>query len=302
MPSIHYGEIYTQYGTVCDKTVSRVRPSDQPEPALRSHRRRRDRGVVETVEDVGKAVAWLGDEPTSLSTTTRFSVRRSTEPDVRLVLTCRRPSSIAERRKYVARAKVKRISKARPRQVRDSCAAARRAGADRRDPRQVRRTRERPLDRPPGRAERAPQAVRALPRPAAHLPGERHERGAGGASLRADRGRRPRAPSSPSSSPTPRRETAYQSEAELEAAFIELLRARRTSTCAIPSEAAARRQPARAARGAERRSSSPTPSGSGSSPRRSRAPTRGSSRRRRGSRRTTSRCSRATTGRSRTSC
>ena len=34
----------------------------------------------------------------------------------------------------------------------DSRSAARRAGADRRDPRQVRRSRERPLDRPPGRA------------------------------------------------------------------------------------------------------------------------------------------------------
>ena len=67
--------------------------------------------------------------------------------------------------------RLKLQSKAISTGFRDPGAAARGAGADRGDPRQVRRSRERPLDRSPGRAKRAPAAVRALPRPAAHLPG-----------------------------------------------------------------------------------------------------------------------------------
>ena len=91
--------------------------------------------------------------------------------------------------------------------------------------------------------------------------------------------------------PDASRETAYQSEAELEAAFIELLQSQAYEYLRDPERVRAGRQPARAARGAERDRVHRRRVGSGSSPRRSRARTRGSSRRRRGSRRTTSRCS-----------
>lgn len=61
IPCIHYGEIYTEYGVSARTTVSYVREG------LRDHLRYAQpgdviiAGVGETVEDVGKAVAWLGE-------------------------------------------------------------------------------------------------------------------------------------------------------------------------------------------------------------------------------------------------
>lgn len=63
IPCIHYGEIYTDYGTVATKTISQVKPS------LRSSLRYAKPGDVivattsENVEDVCKAVAWIGNSP-----------------------------------------------------------------------------------------------------------------------------------------------------------------------------------------------------------------------------------------------
>ena len=82
----------------------------------------------------------------------------------------------------------------------------------------------------------------------------RHERGAGGDSLRPDLPSAPRARSSPSSSLTASRETAYQSEAELERGVH---RAPSSSGLRVPAaheRGRAHREPAHAARGAERRS------------------------------------------------
>lgn len=61
IPCIHYGEIYTEFGAHSDTVVSYVNPS------LRSSLRFARPGDVvivdvgETVDDVGKAVAWLGE-------------------------------------------------------------------------------------------------------------------------------------------------------------------------------------------------------------------------------------------------
>lgn len=62
IPAIHYGEIYTAFGTATDNVISHLRPD------LGSSLRFASPGDVvlvdvgETVEDVGKAVAWLGSE------------------------------------------------------------------------------------------------------------------------------------------------------------------------------------------------------------------------------------------------
>lgn len=58
--AIHYGEIYTHYGTWATETISHVR--SELEPTLRFAHTGDVvmAGVGETVEDVGKAVAWLG--------------------------------------------------------------------------------------------------------------------------------------------------------------------------------------------------------------------------------------------------
>ena len=60
IPCIHYGEIYTEFGPHTDVVVSRVKPQ-----LVSSLRFARPGDVVivdvgETVDDVGKAVAWLG--------------------------------------------------------------------------------------------------------------------------------------------------------------------------------------------------------------------------------------------------
>lgn len=66
IPSIHYGEIYTYYGTAASEARSHVRED------LRGQLRYAQPGDVvvaavgETVEDVGKGVAWLGDEPVAI--------------------------------------------------------------------------------------------------------------------------------------------------------------------------------------------------------------------------------------------
>lgn len=65
--AIHYGQIYTYYGTFADKTKSFVSPE------LAKKLRKAEKGDLviattsENEEDVCKAVAWLGDEPVAVS-------------------------------------------------------------------------------------------------------------------------------------------------------------------------------------------------------------------------------------------
>lgn len=105
---IHYGDIYTQYGTATTATVSHVR-SDMTS-ALR-FAKPGDlviAGVGETVEDVGKAVAWLGNGEVAIHDDC-FAFRHSLNP--RFVSYYFQTATFhAEKNKFVARAKVKRLS------------------------------------------------------------------------------------------------------------------------------------------------------------------------------------------------
>lgn len=105
---IHYGDIYTQYGTATTTTVSNVR-SDMTS-ALR-FAKPGDlviAGVGETVEDVGKAVAWLGDGDVAIHDDC-FAFRHSLNP--KFVSYFFQTAALhAEKNKFVARAKVKRLS------------------------------------------------------------------------------------------------------------------------------------------------------------------------------------------------
>ena len=82
---IHYGEIYTDYGTAATHTVSRVR-ADLAHSLRFAHK-----GDVvltdvgETVEDVGKAVAWLGDEDAAIHDHC-YVIRSSVNPSLPVVL------------------------------------------------------------------------------------------------------------------------------------------------------------------------------------------------------------------------
>lgn len=105
--AIHYGEIYTQYGIWTAKVISQVRPD------MASTLRYAQPGDVvitdvgETVEDVGKAVAWIGDEEVAIHDHC-YAFRHDLNP--KYVSHCMHTTSfISEKAKYVARTKVKTL-------------------------------------------------------------------------------------------------------------------------------------------------------------------------------------------------
>lgn len=104
IPVIHYGEIYTRYGAFTDQAFSQVRND------LADSLRYAEPGDVvitdvgETVEDVGKAVAWLGNEKVAIHDHC-YAFRHAMNP--KFVSYCMQTASfIAEKAKYVARTKV----------------------------------------------------------------------------------------------------------------------------------------------------------------------------------------------------
>lgn len=110
IPSIHYGEIYTGYGVAAVSTISQVRRDisnrlryAQPGDVVIA-------SVGETVEEVGKAVAWLGDGPVAIHDDT-FRYRSELNPKF-VSYFLQTAAFRAQKAKYVARAKVKRLSAA----------------------------------------------------------------------------------------------------------------------------------------------------------------------------------------------
>ena len=108
LPAIHYGEIYTHYGTAATSVLSQVR-----EEIVASLRFAEPGDVViaavgETVADVGKAVAWLGDGPVAVHDDC-FSFSHS--ENSKFIAYCMQTAALnSEKEKYVSRAKVKRLS------------------------------------------------------------------------------------------------------------------------------------------------------------------------------------------------
>lgn len=108
LPSIHYGEIYTHYGVAATSAISHVRKD-----MARQLQYARPSDIViaavgETVEDVAKAVAWLGDEDVAIHDDC-FLFRHKMNP--KFVSYCLQTEAFhAQKSKYVARAKVKRLS------------------------------------------------------------------------------------------------------------------------------------------------------------------------------------------------
>jgi type I restriction enzyme S subunit len=110
IPSIHYGEIYTYYGTSAAKTVSHVR--NDLAGQLR-YARPGDvviASVGETVEDVAKAVAWLGDTDVAIHDDS-FAFRSDADPTY-IAYVMQTAEFHAQKERYVARAKVKRVGSA----------------------------------------------------------------------------------------------------------------------------------------------------------------------------------------------
>ena len=106
--SIHYGEIYTHYGVFASGALSHVRPKLRPTLRFARTGDVVIAAVGETVEDVCKAVAWLGDEDVAIHDDC-FAYRHTLNP--KFVSYYFQTSAFhSEKNKYVARAKVKRIS------------------------------------------------------------------------------------------------------------------------------------------------------------------------------------------------
>ena len=108
IPSIHYGEIYTHYGVTARSTLSHVRSE------LAGQLRFAEPGDVviaavgETVEDVAKAVAWVGDAKVAIHDDT-FLFRSDLDPTY-VSYFMQTADFHSQKNKYVARAKVKRLS------------------------------------------------------------------------------------------------------------------------------------------------------------------------------------------------
>lgn len=108
LPSIHYGEIYTHYGTWAESAVAYVRRDLEGQLRFASTGDVVFAGVGETVEDVAKAVAWLGDEDVAFHDDC-FALSHEEDPKY-LAYAMQTAAFHAQKNKYVARAKVKRIS------------------------------------------------------------------------------------------------------------------------------------------------------------------------------------------------
>jgi type I restriction enzyme S subunit len=104
---IHYGEIYTRYGVFTTHAHSQVR--DDMADSLR-YAAPGDvvmAGVGETVEDVGKAVAWLGNEKVAIHDDS-YAFRHSMNPKF-ISYVMQTAAFIDEKAKHVSRGKVNRL-------------------------------------------------------------------------------------------------------------------------------------------------------------------------------------------------
>ena len=104
---IHYGEIYTRYGAFTDRAFSRVRGDladslryAEPGDVVIA-------GVGETVEDVGKAVAWIGNEPVAIHDDS-YAFRHPMNPKF-VSYAMQTANFIEEKAKHVSRGKVNRL-------------------------------------------------------------------------------------------------------------------------------------------------------------------------------------------------
>lgn len=105
--AIHYGEIYTLYGVYATQAFSHVR-SDmagslryaEPGDVVMA-------GVGETVEDVGKAVAWVGNEKVAIHDDS-YAFRHSMNPKF-ISYVMQTAAFIDEKAKHVSRGKLNRL-------------------------------------------------------------------------------------------------------------------------------------------------------------------------------------------------
>lgn len=108
LAAIHYGEIYTHYGVSADEARSRVRSDLAPRLRFADHGDVVFAAAGETVEDVAKAVAWLGMERVAVHDDS-FLYRSDLHPKF-VSYFAQTAAFHTQKERHVARAKIKRIS------------------------------------------------------------------------------------------------------------------------------------------------------------------------------------------------
>ncbi len=108
LPAIHYGELYTRYGSSAVSVVTNVRAEMAPNLRFVKPGDIVIAEVGETVEDVGKATAWLGDREVAIHDGC-YGYRHSMNP-MFLAYYFQSAQFHADKAKHVARAKLKRLS------------------------------------------------------------------------------------------------------------------------------------------------------------------------------------------------
>ena len=105
--AIHYGEIYTRYGVFTTRAFSQVRKDMAESLRYAEHGDVVMAGVGETVEDVGKAVAWIGNEKVAIHDDS-YAFRHSMNPKF-LSYVMQTSVFIDEKAKHVSRGKINRL-------------------------------------------------------------------------------------------------------------------------------------------------------------------------------------------------
>lgn len=106
---IHYGEIYTHYGVATTTTISQVRADLGDKLRFARPGDVVIAAVGETVDDVAKAVAWLGNKPVAVHDDT-FVFRGEMNPKF-VSYAMQTAAFHAQKNKYVDRGKVKRLGR-----------------------------------------------------------------------------------------------------------------------------------------------------------------------------------------------
>lgn len=105
--AIHYGEIYTHYGVCAHETLSKVRSDMAASLRFAETNDVIIAGVSETVEDVGKAVAWLGEERVAIHDDS-YAFRHTMNPKF-IAYAMQIDAFHDQKDKYVSRGKIKRL-------------------------------------------------------------------------------------------------------------------------------------------------------------------------------------------------
>ena len=106
--AIHYGELYTHYGTKAFDAITQVREDLRPSLRFASPGDVVIAEVGETLEDVGKATAWLGTENVAIHDGC-YGFRHDMNPTF-VAYYMQTPAFQSAKNPHVARAKVKRLS------------------------------------------------------------------------------------------------------------------------------------------------------------------------------------------------